>query len=72
MTIKVGEWDAYNPVQLERSYHVDLLPLSKGERLVVAVIKADGTTVELKSVPADEDTKVHLMLSYKPYLPEQI
>lgn len=72
MTTKIGEFYGFYPTQQAHVYHVDLIPLSKGDELEVCVIKANGAIVLLHSVTATENTKVHLKMSYRPHDPEEI
>lgn len=72
MTTKIGEFYGFYPTQREHVYHVDLIPLSKGDRLDVCVVKADGCIVPLHSVRTIKDTKVHLKMTYQPHEPEEI
>lgn len=72
MTTKIGEFYGFYPTQQEHVYHVDLIPLSEGDKLEVCVIKPGSHSVLLHSVVALEDMKVHLKMSYRPHDPEEI
>lgn len=72
MTTKIGEFYDFYPPQQEHVYHIDLIPLSEGDQLVVRVVKADGCIILLHSVALAQDTKVHLKMSYRPYDPKEI
>lgn len=75
MTTKIGEFYGFYPTQGSHVYHVDLVPLSRGDRLEVAVVKADGRVVPLHSVGVPfhhGDIKVHLKMSYRSHEPKEI